>query len=103
MHLGINLFTGDPGLDEKDRTEMSINGKSYYVKNPKTGKNPDEYRAGVGYIGIGPFRFGSDTENTRHKIQNKLVHDNIGSPRFLEINRPNKFYFQFGNGGGFLW
>ncbi|MFH1005242.1 MAG: polymorphic toxin type 23 domain-containing protein [Bacteroidota bacterium] len=103
VHVGMNLFTGDPGLKNDDRITQSRNGKKYYIKNPNTGADPDEYRAGVGYIGIGPFRFGTDTENRRHNIQNVLIHDKIGSPRFSIVDRPNKFYFQFGSGGGFLW
>ena len=109
IHVGINLFTGDPGLNREDRmVNRSAGGKGgLYVKNPNTGADPDEYRAGVGYIGIGPFRFGTDTESRRHRIQNELVHDkllhNDPSPWFKVLDKPDKFYFQFGNGGGFLW
>ncbi|MFP5471081.1 MAG: FG-GAP-like repeat-containing protein [Bacteroidia bacterium] len=102
VHIGFNLFTGDPGLNDRE-TERRSDGFDYYVKNPRTGNDPDEFRAGVGYVGIGPFRFGTDTEDRRHKIQNVLIHDRIGSPRFTILNRRNKFYFQFGSGGGYLW
>ncbi|GIV26479.1 MAG: hypothetical protein KatS3mg027_0293 [Bacteroidia bacterium] len=101
VSIGINLFTGDPGL--KDRAiEIRSDGYKYYIKN-LDGKDPDKYRAGVAYIGIGPFKFGKDSEKIRHNIQNVLVHDKIGSPRFTILDRKEKFYFQFGSGGGFLW
>jgi hypothetical protein len=103
VYVGFNLFTGDPGLDSKERKrEYRSDGHYYYIKNSK-GDDPDEYRAGVGYIGIGPLRFGTDSEKLRHIIQNQLIHDKLGVPRFSIIDRPNKFYLQFGSGGGFLW
>jgi hypothetical protein len=82
--------------------EDSAGGKHVKTGN-YSGNDPDEYRVGIGYIGIGPFRFGNDRESRRHRVQNQLVHDKIGSPRFTIINRPNRFYFQFGSGGGYLW
>jgi RHS repeat-associated protein len=104
LHVGINLFTGDPGLDPSDRNVNLDKGGKYglYVINAQ-GDDPDKYRAGVGYVGIGPFRFGNDSESRRHKIQNELVHDKVGSPHFKELDRPNRFYFQVGTGSGFLW
>ena len=102
LDIGFNLFTGDPGLDDDDR-EHPIDpetGKQTYTKNIK-GNDPDQYRSGVGYIGLFGFRFGNDTEARRDKIQNKIVHENFNSPYFKVMNRPNKFYFQTGGYG--LW
>ncbi len=98
--VGINLFTGDPGLNPDDRED---NGE-FYLPNAN-GDNPDKYRAGVAYLGIGPFRFGGDSEGIRHTFQNRLAHDFLrpGTPHFRELDRTNKFFFQFGSGGGFLW
>ncbi len=101
VSVGLNLFTGDPGVNGRE-SEDRPDGHTYYIKNSK-GNDPDKYRAGIGYIGIGPFKIGNDTEKRRNNIQNERVHDKIGSPRFTVLDRPNKFYFQFGSGGGFLW
>ena len=103
IDIGINLFTGDPGKSGDDRNINRLLGGSngQYERNAN-GDNPDEFRAGVGYIGIGPFRFGNDRESRRHNIQNLLIHNKIGSPWFKILDVPNKFYFQFGGGGG-LW
>ncbi len=62
-----------------------------------------KYRAGIAYFAIGPFRYGSDSERTRDLIQNRIIHDNIGSPRFEYIDRPTKKYRQFTISGGNLW
>jgi len=110
--VGINLFTGDPGLSSVDREYPidPVTRKKTYIKNIK-GDDPDKYRAGIGYIGLGPFRFGNDKERKRHKIQNDLIHDKVmggwlgdPSPHFRVLEtRKNKRYFQFGTGGGYLW
>ncbi len=99
LDIGINLFTGDPG---RDGDKEMVDGNLTYVYNPDTDKDPDEYRAGVGYIGLFGFRFGNDRESRRHNIQNLMIHKNIGSPYFKVLVRPNKWYFQFGGGGG-IW
>jgi hypothetical protein len=102
LDIGFNLFTGDPGRDtDRDRETDIINGVRTYISNRK-GDNPDEFRAGAGYIGLFGFRFGNDSESRRNHIQNEIVHKNIGSPYFKVLDRPNKWYFQFGLGGG-LW
>ncbi len=63
LSAGINLFTGDPGLVDReiDRTQGGKGG--LYIRNPRTGADPDRYRAGIGYIGLGPIRYGNDKEN----------------------------------------
>jgi RHS repeat-associated protein len=102
IHIGINLFTGDPGgtsIDDR-RTEI-INGNLTYIPNSSNSANPDEYRAGVGYIQIGPFRFGNDKESRRDMIQNRWIHSNFGFPFFKVLDIPNKWYFQFGTSS--LW
>lgn len=103
LDIGINLFTGDPGLNEVDRQKQMINGNLTYVYNPNTDDNPDEFRFGVGYIGIGGFRLGNDTEARRNKIQNEIIHKHVSkSPYFKKLDKPNKWYFGY-FGGGSLW
>ena len=103
LDIGINLFTGDPGLNEVDRQKQMINGNLTYVYNPSTDDNPDEFRFGLGYIGIGGLRFGNDTEARRNKIQNEIIHKQVShSPYFKKLDKPNKWYFGY-FGGGSLW
>ena len=101
------MFTGDPGLKEGNREKDPIGGKGGQYKKNRFGNDPDEFRAGVAYIGIGPFRFGSDRESTRHELQNVLIHDKLlaknPSPWFRPMwERPDKWYWGF-FGGGLLW
>jgi RHS repeat-associated protein len=106
---GFQLFTGDPGfLTERRQTKLLPNGKEIYVDN-RNGANPDKYREGIKYFGIGPFRFGSNGEWNRHNIQNKFAHDSkvidfrTGRtvPYFKFLTEvPTKRYFYFGTGGG---
>ncbi|MBC8053488.1 MAG: VCBS repeat-containing protein [Sphingobacteriaceae bacterium] len=103
---GFNLFTGDPGLNDADRRTQRINGRDTYVKNPSTGDDPDKYRAGVGYVGFGPFRIGVNSEGIRHQIQNRITHDGLQggrTPWFRVLSIRPKFYFNFGFGGSSLW
>jgi RHS repeat-associated protein len=101
LSVGFNLFTGDPGLKNR-KIDDNLGGLyGQYVKND-FGNDPDEYRSGIGYIGIGPIRIGNDSEKRRDLIQNRIIHDKVGSPHFKVLNRPNKFYFGF-FGNGNLW
>jgi opacity protein-like surface antigen len=108
IKIGYYMFTGDPGLDKNDRIkDMNQGGKGGLYLTGKNGENPDEFRAGVSYIGIGPFRFGKDRERTRHELQNVLIHDKLlaknPSPWFRPLwDRPDKWYWGF-FGGGMLW
>lgn len=113
--VGYNLFTGDPGLKKGDRKTYrpdddwilklfpNIMKEGYYVENKETGDNPDEFRHGVLYFGIGPFRIGNDSENIRYVLQNG-VHQikNPQSPYFRYKWYEALFYIGLFGGGG-LW
>ncbi len=102
IHVGANMFTGEPNRTGRVGSTQVIEGNETYV--PFNGYNPDEYRTGALYIRIGPFSLGNDSENTRHKIQNLIIHRKItGTPFFKKLNSPDKFFFQFGTFGGPLY
>lgn len=118
FQIGVNLFTGDPGLDGKDRrTTYDPDVESPYYDEEKGGRetytlgingdNPDEYRAGVFYVGYGPIKVGGNSEQIRNRYQNQFAHDKIcagDSPYFKVLDRPGQFYFYFGTGtGNSLW
>ena len=114
-NAGINMFTGDPGLDSDNRLFPEINGRETYTIS-KNGDDPDKYRAGIFYIGFGSFRIGRNSEINRHIFQNQFAHDFMmggESPYFRRLDElptddpyytPNKWYFYFGSGSGnTLW
>jgi RHS repeat-associated protein len=103
--LNLNMFTGDPGLrglDDPSGTDRNVlNGFYVFGKN---GEDPDKYRAGVLSFGIGPFRFGRNSEAIRNAFQNELIHKNIGSPYFTVLDIPPSWFWYFGTGSGnTLW
>jgi RHS repeat-associated protein len=106
--IGLNIFTGDPGLNHDDRRTYidSSNGRETYTIGAN-GEDPDAYRAGVLYFGIGPIRLGYNSEGIRNFFQNRLAHDWLcskDSPYFKMLDRPGNFYFHFGtNTGNSLW
>lgn len=109
FYLGVNLFTGDPGAKEEDRVAQPDPENNYrmtYVINEK-GNDPDQYRAGLLYIGAGPFRVGMNSEKVRHALQNRFAHDFLRGgkvPYFKVLDRPDETYFYFGTEtGGTLW
>jgi RHS repeat-associated protein len=99
FNMGVTMFTGDPDAKFGDewRPSEKIDGKDYYYS--KNGSDPDKYRAGIGYFGFGNFKIGINSERIRHTIQNVLVHDTIGVPRFRQMpeEHPNTFHFSFGS------
>lgn len=108
VEVGTNLFTGDPGASHLSRNvyyDPSNNKATYGIG--RNGENPDEYRAGVLYIGYGPFRIGQNGEQIRNCFQNRFAHDFLcqgDSPYFKVLDRPGQFYFYFGTGtGNSLW
>lgn len=118
FQIGVNLYTGDPGVDSKDRrtffdpdTESTyyneeMGGRETYTIGAN-GENPDEFRAGVFYVGYGPFKVGVNSEQVRNTFQNRFAHDYLckgDSPYFKVLDRPSEFYFYFGTGtGNSLW
>lgn len=93
ISAGFNLATGDPGLKPKDRIEN--NGT--YVPNPSLGNDPDRYRLGIGYFGVGNYKLGINSESLRNGIQNGL-HKRIGSPLFKVLPRNTEFFFEYSTG-----
>jgi hypothetical protein len=94
LQTGMILFTGDP----KGAKEEEINGILTYV-NPDP-DNPlstdvDKYRAGILYIGLGPLKFGINSEKIRNATQNYL-HRIMGWPIFRENSGPAKPFWEFG-------
>jgi len=112
VNAGFNLYTGDPGLDDnRDRQRESINGQLTYVRNEK-GDDPDKYRFGALYVGVGGIRIGRNSERNRNLIQNEIAHDRLiywftgeKSPHFaVDKSKKPKWYWNFGTGtGNSLW
>ena len=107
--VGVNIFTGDPGIDHDDRRtfeDPAANGRLTYTISAN-GDNPDQYRAGIFYVGFGPFKIGANSEQIRHLFQNRLAHDFLckkDSPYFKVLDRPGHAYFYFGTEtGSTLW
>lgn len=107
--VGLNIFTGDPGLKHEDRVtfeDPEAGGRETYMANDK-GDDPDKYRAGILYLGAGPLKIGMNSEQIRHLFQNRFAHDFLcrgDSPYFKVLNRPAQGYFYFGTEtGNTLW
>ena len=107
--VGVNIFTGDPGVDHDVRrifNDPDRGGRETYTISAN-GDNPDEYRAGYWYVGVGPIKMGWNSEGVRDFIQNKFAHDWIckkDSPYFRVLDRPGGLYFYFGTEtGSTLW
>lgn len=109
VRIGNPMFTGDPGLHPDDRKTDVINGRETYIPAGPW-SNPDKYRHGILYIGLGPINIGLDSEGIRHLFQNRLAHDRIkvspyfrdlrGTPEYREMGG-HRFFFQLGWGG--IW
>jgi len=56
------------------------------------GGDPDKYRLGVFYFRYKIFRLGTNSESIRHWAQNRLIHDNAGSPQFAIRDRKWRLY-----------
>ena len=107
--MGVNLYTGDPGVNSSDRKtfeDPDRDGRKTYTINTK-GDNPDSYRAGIFYVGVGPFKIGANNEKIRDIFQNKFAHDFLckgNSPYFKVLDRPGHAYFYLGTeSGSTLW
>jgi len=99
LSWGFELFTGDPGFRKEDRLagpHLDSDNGAYELN--LDGSDPNKYREGIIYIGIGPIRFGGNNEANRHRIQNRMAHDAIDVPWFQVLEIPNKKYFYFGTG-----
>ncbi len=110
IQYGFNLATGDPGPighRSHDYTLGGINGT--YVKHYFDGQeyDPDKYRLGLKYVGLGPWRLGINNELFRHRLQNRFAHEfllkNDPSARFLLLPGNDELYFGLSTGGGTAW
>ena len=107
--MGVNLFTGDPGVDHNVRrtyNDSDVEGRETYTISAN-GDDPNQYRAGVFYVGFGPVKFGGNSEQIRNIFQNRFAHDFLckgDSPYFKVLDRPGQSYFYFGTEtGNTLW
>ena len=102
VYYGLNLCTGDY---VKDSYEDNITPNTYKADYEKDGSyvDPNKYRAGVLYIGIGSFRIGRNSENIRDFFQNGL-HRWIDDPLFKKLDIAPQWFWYFGSGSGnTLW
>lgn len=108
LSFGVNLFTGDPGGGRDGRPRKTFsdpenNGWDTYVMN-EYGDDPDKYRAGVFYVGLGSIKIGWNSESIRNHFQNEMIHKPGGFPYFKVLNIEPRFYFYFGTStGNSLW
>ena len=109
VSVGVNIFTGDPGLDHDSRRtfeDPAANGRDTYTISAN-GDDPDRYRAGLFYVGLGPFKVGANSEQIRNLFQNRFAHDFLckkDTPYFKVLDRSGQAYFYFGTEtGGTLW
>lgn len=103
LKVGTTMFTGDPGLTDKDRTKAPKFSDQKYLTYlmGKNGENPDEYRFGSFYFAIGPLSFGTNTEGNRNMFQNYIAHDLLGDyPSFHVLDRKDESYWNFGYSNG---
>jgi len=85
--LGLNMFTGDPGLKNGDRKTNDTNGPKGTYTIGKNGENPNLYRMGALYFGYKNNRIGTNSENIRDFVQNKVIHRYFTkSPYFEKLN-----------------
>jgi hypothetical protein len=92
LEMGFKLQTEDPGLDSKKREKIPVGPNGTYDTSPQAGD-----RQGIVYLGIGPINVGIDSDRNRDFIQNTVIHDNIGSARFKNIDSPVRNYVELSN------
>lgn len=118
FEVGVNLFTGNPGVEHKYRrtffdpsvdspySNENAGGRETYTIGAN-GEDPNQYRAGVFYVGFGPLALGANSEQIRNVFQNQFAHDFLckgDSPYFKVLDRQGQFYFHFGSRtGNTLW
>jgi hypothetical protein len=100
------LHTGEAAIDPNTgwySYGYDANQNAIAFKGGSIGDSKQSH--GVFYFGIGPFRFGRDTESIRNLFQNQIAHDgfNGGSrgsayPWVLTLIRADRWFFQFGWG-----
>ena len=90
--IGFNLFTGDPGLESRNRSKAKGPfGFDEYISEPR------KYRLGAAYLGYKKLKVGVNSEYVRHGIQNYAIHRPQGLAYFpVQNNKINSFY-RFGS------
>ncbi len=106
LSIGFNLFTGDPGPPGKgNRPSEVIGGHATYIGDAT--HNPDKYRLGGLYVGYKNIKFGRNSEQIRHVIQNRFAHDIMtgGASKWFKIlNTSPSWYGNIGSQNPFsLW
>lgn len=91
LSVGLNLFTGDPGLVFKDR---KTDGEDLKTKFKGTYREANQnFRLGAVYLGVGNYRFGINGEPIRNFVQNHKAHkDGYAFPLFQVLNAVVKPY-----------
>jgi len=91
LQTGMILFTGSPEGAMRD----PVTGE--YIDNPNIdGKSDvDDYRAGILYCAIGPFKFGINSEKIRNATQN-FLHRIKGWETFKVMPIPDRAFWEFG-------
>ena len=108
LNGGFKLATGDPGFPLKGIPDLKRGGKAGLyepVTIDCTFFDPNKYRIGLGYLGVGPFQVGLNHESIRHQIQNVWTHDTINppSPWFLYMPSYPQLYFGINTGTSTQW
>ena len=103
LSIGLNMFTGDPGLNDRMSNVATIDGHETYMGG--TANDPN-LRAGVLYIGVGSIKIGRNSEQIRKVFQNQFAHDFLmgGKAKWFQVLPiPPTWFFYFGTGGSSLW
>jgi RHS repeat-associated protein len=92
--MGMNLFTGDPGLNSEDR--ITSGGGAGGFKGTYEERFSPQHRAGIFYLGYKDLRIGGNGEPIRNFFQNKLAHGNgYGYPLFRVLNTPSSIFLNY--------
>lgn len=91
--VGLNMFTGDPGLNPRDRRRTQLGGDPHGTYVATNGNDPDKFRFGGLFFGYKEYRAGVNSEQIRHFFQNRLIHDTFGAPHFRVLNNKWNPYF----------
>jgi RHS repeat-associated protein len=105
--LQTNLHTGMAGKKGENIDGDGTEENPFHF----IGGDIDKQHHGILSLGIGPFRFGWDSEGIRHTLQNRLAHDwmwyyNYGYmyPWVQDNEREDSFFFYLGSGtGNTMW
>jgi len=84
----------------------------HYIDGIKYHNDTNLHRLGLVYFGLGPLKFGYNSEKVRDLFQNKWIHQPQGLSSWDVLNDPNngnpyypdRSYWYFGStGGSSLW